>query len=90
MSTHEISQLKETLDEHWELMSKINKNQDDMMTLLRGNRIDESDKGLLGRIATTESKVSTLEMQRDRAVWMVLGISGVAGFVWGIAKLFIK
>jgi hypothetical protein len=90
MSTHEISQLKETLDEHWELMSKIDKNQDNMMKLLQGNPIDQMDRGLLGRVATTETKVKTLEMQRDRAFWMIVGISGIIGAAWGFIKLFIK
>jgi hypothetical protein len=88
MSTHELSQLKESLDEHREILQSISQTQSNMMQLLQGNPINPKDTGLLGRIEVTETKIRTLEVQRDRAFWGFAGVSAAAGFLYWIISLF--
>jgi hypothetical protein len=88
MSTQETKDLKETLDEHREILQAISQNQTNLMHLLQGNPINPKDTGLLGRIEVSEKKINTLETQRDRAFWGFAGVSAAAGFLYWIISLF--
>jgi hypothetical protein len=87
MSSTEVAQIKETLDEHWEVLQSISQNQTNMMHLLQGNPINPKDTGLLGRIAATEEDVRVMKAQRDRLLWGVGGVVFVCGIIYGFIEL---
>jgi hypothetical protein len=89
------------LESHGEVLQRIQKDQSDMMYLLRGNPIDPSDKGLLGRIEDMEGEIGTVktELQKHRefgqkVIWTFGGAIAVLSFIIGVvvwaADLIIK
>lgn len=90
MSTTEVESIKETLSEHGELLHRVLDTQNNMMHLFRGNPLNQSDTGLLGRVDAMERKVESLLTLRDRVLWTVGGVVLVVGAIWSIAQVFIK
>jgi hypothetical protein len=68
-----------------ELLSRI-------MILLTGNKhLDRNDNGLIGLINEIKDDVSSLKKWRDRALWIVIGMSFPAGVgTWELISNIIK
>jgi len=56
-----------------------------ILALLRGNEIDKDDKGHLGIVNDHENRISKLEKLKDKAIYILIGMSIPAGF--GIANI---
>lgn len=59
-----------------------------ILTLLKGNDLDESDRGLIGNIKDHHKRIVALERVRDRLFWFMLGMSIPAS--WGIIDIIKK
>jgi len=53
-----------------------------ILSLLKGNDLDHSDKGLIGDINEHDKRLSSLEKMRDRFIWFTIGLAIPAS--WGI------
>lgn len=51
-----------------------------ILTLLKGNELDKSDRGLIGEIKDHDKRLTGLEKLRDRLVWFIIGLSIPAGY----------
>jgi hypothetical protein len=77
LAMNEVDELKMKLDE--------------VLSLLRGNKLDANDKGYIGSVNDLEKRVSTLEKWKDRIVWLFIGMGLPAsvGVIEILKKIFI-
>jgi hypothetical protein len=85
MSTPEITQLRESMEEMKFMMEGVEGNQDKILQLLQGNPLDKEDRGMIGKINNHGKRLLNLEKFKDRGIYMVIGISIGTGV--GISKL---
>jgi hypothetical protein len=97
MSTPELAQLKSLLEDHGKVLQTIQSDQKDLMYLLRGNPLDPSDTGLLGRIEEMEGEIGSVktELQKhrefgQRVIWSFGGAIGVLTFIVGVVAWAVK
>lgn len=58
---------------------------DKLIDLMQGNEFDDEDKGLIGRVNDVYKRLEKLEKLRDRAMYVIVGMSLPAGV--GIGQL---
>lgn len=80
-NTEEIHQMKIE-------MSQLNKKVDKIIDILSGNDLDKNDNGVVGDVRQLKMRVARLERWKDRAVYLLIGASFVAG--WTIPDILQK
>lgn len=85
-----IEQVGKTVGDVVKSQRIILQNHDLIMNLLKGNPIDQQDRGLLGRITTVEDKQEKTEKKVDRATWIVYGGVVIIGAIWSVITFILK
>jgi hypothetical protein len=88
MSTADVARLYEILEKVVEgqkqtdkKISEIDRTQTQMFYVLKGNPLDESDKGILGNINELDKDVLELKDDRKKMKWVVGAIVTVGGVI---------
>lgn len=80
-TSKEMNEIKEVERQITQVDVKVS----NILVLLKGNELDNSDRGMIGDIKDFEKRLTRLEVMKDRATWFFIGISIPAG--WGIIDI---
>lgn len=61
-------------------MEEMSRNINKILELLTGNDLDPNDNGHIGEIKDLRERVKTLERWKDRALWIMVGMSVTSSF----------
>jgi hypothetical protein len=53
---------------------------DSILSILQGQELDENDHGMIGKTNDMGKRLSRLERFKDRATWLIIGMSIPAGY----------
>lgn len=69
-------------------IDSTNRNLDKILQVLTGNDLDETDTGMIGQVKELEGRIIKLERFRDRAIYIMIGLSFGGG--WAISDIIDK
>jgi hypothetical protein len=87
MSTVMELEIQRVLKELGDGITRLDSGLARIETFLKGNELDKDDKGLVGRVNSTEERLKSLEKFRDRAIYIGIGMGLPAGIgAWEIVR----
>lgn len=83
-----VDECMEKVDKVQETTNNIDDSMAKIIQLLKGNPLNDKDKGIIGMVFENNLRLTRLERFRDRVIWMVAG-GGVCGG-WFLSDILTK